>query len=42
LDYPTAFGSLSRAWVWDDPRARGLPRKLIEIIREGYEDLIFC
>jgi hypothetical protein len=38
VDYQRAFDSLSRAWIWDDLKFRGLPGKFINIIKEGYED----
>jgi hypothetical protein len=38
VDYQRAVDSLSRAWVWDEIMVRGFPKKLINIIREGYED----
>ena len=30
--------SLSRAWIWDELKVRGLPRKFLNIIKKGYED----
>jgi len=33
-----AFDSLNRAWIWDELKVRGLSRKFINIIKEGYED----
>jgi len=38
VDYQRAFDSLSGAWIWDEIKVRGLPRKFINIIKEGYED----
>ena len=38
VDYQRAFDSLGRAWIWDELKARGLPSKLLNIIKEGYED----
>ena len=38
VDYQRAFDSLSRAWIWDELKVRGLPSKFINIIKEGYED----
>jgi len=38
VDYQRAFDSLSRAWIWDELKARRLPSKSINIIKEGYED----
>jgi hypothetical protein len=40
VDYQRAFGSLNRAWIWKELKARGRPNKFINIINEGYED--FC
>ena len=40
IDYQRAFDSLNRAWIWEELKARGLPSKFINIIKEGYED--FC
>jgi hypothetical protein len=37
-DYQRAFDSLSRTWIWDKVKVRGLPSKFINIIKEGYED----
>jgi len=37
VDYQRAFDSLSRAWIWDELKVRGLPSKFINIIKEGYE-----
>jgi hypothetical protein len=37
VDYQTAFDSLSRAWIWDELKVRGLPRKFLNIIKKGYE-----
>ena len=39
VDYQGAFFSLSRAWIWDELKVRGLPSKFMNIIKEGYEDL---
>jgi hypothetical protein len=33
VDYQKAFDSLSRACIWDEIKVRGLPRKLINIIK---------
>jgi hypothetical protein len=33
--YERPFDSLSRVWIWDELRVRGLPSKFINIIREG-------
>ena len=38
VDYQRAFDSLSRTWIWDELKVRGLPSKFINIIKEGYED----
>jgi hypothetical protein len=38
VDYQRAFDSLSRAWIWDEIKVRGLSSKFINIIKEGYED----
>ena len=38
VDYQRAFDSLSRAWIWDELKVRGLPRKFLNIIKKGYED----
>jgi len=38
VDYQRAFDSLSRAWIWDEIKVRGLPSKFMNIIKEGYED----
>ena len=38
VDYQRAFDSLGRAWIWDELKARGLPSKLLNIIKEGYEE----
>ena len=38
VDYQRAFDSLSRAWIRDEIKVRGLPRKFTNIIKEGYED----
>jgi hypothetical protein len=38
VDYQEGFDSLSRAWIWDKIKVRGLPSKFINIIKEGYED----
>ena len=37
VDYQRAFDSLSRTWIWDELKVRGLPSKFINIIKEGYE-----
>jgi len=37
VDYQRAFESLSRTWIWDELKVRGLPSKFINIIKEGYE-----
>jgi len=37
-DYQRAFDSLSRAWISDELKVRGLPNNFINIIKEGYED----
>ena len=38
VDYQRAFDSLSRTWIWDELKVRGLPSRFINIIKEGYED----
>ena len=38
VGYERAFDSLSRAWIWDELKNRGLPSNFINIIKEGYED----
>ena len=38
VDYQGAFDSLDRAWIWEELKVRGLPSKIINIIKEGYED----
>jgi len=38
VDYQRAFDSLSRAWIWDELKVRGLPSKFMNIIKEGCED----
>ena len=38
MDYQRAFDSLSRTWIWDELKDRGLPSKFINIIKEGYEE----
>jgi hypothetical protein len=40
VDYQSAFDSLNRAWIWEELRVRGLPRKFINVIRKDYKD--FC
>ena len=35
VDYQRASDSLGRAWIWDELKARGLPSKLLNIIKEG-------
>ena len=37
VDYQRAFNFLSRAWIWDEIKGRGLPSKFINVIKEGYE-----
>jgi len=37
VDYQRAFDSLSRAWIWDELKVRGLPSKFINKIKEAYE-----
>jgi hypothetical protein len=32
VDYQRAFDSLSRAWIWEEIKVRGLPSKFINII----------
>ena len=39
VDYQRAFDSIGRAWIWGKLKARGLPSKLLNIIKEGYEDI---
>ena len=38
VDYQSAFDSLNRAWIWEELKVRGLSSKIINIIKEGYED----
>jgi len=38
VDYQRSFDPLNRARIWDKLKVRGLPRKFINIIKEGYED----
>jgi len=37
VDYQRAFDSLSRTWIWDELKVRGLPSKFVNIIKECYE-----
>jgi hypothetical protein len=36
VDYKTAFDSLNRECIWKELKARGLPSRFLNLIKEGY------